>query len=369
MATQTLPAKAYAGIPLAAVGGFCVFAILLTRAMESYAGAWIAGAVAAAFIIGFGRPFERALLLLLAVLSFALGDILAYQGLRQTLFVALFLMFARHIPLSPTMALAGFAAGFLLALVYRGEISVLFTVAPTVILLLVASWQVLERRRAGPADRKPGTASLALLVFIALVLPFVGDGSRSALLVWLAFGLRLLSFPVLIAGSLVIFFAFSIPDLYIIERLTNSYDELTNPFPEDGINLRAVEALIFLSWSQTATIFEFLFGSKDIIYMPGDFLGFDYDPFYIPHNQIIGLIFQFGFVGAIAIAIYFIDYWKFLRPFPIGRFVMFSFLAIGFVVIHGFVNQDLAIVAGVALWYRQKLAGSDPRLAPIPHTS
>lgn len=360
-AERALP-MSYAGIPAAAIGAFCVTIMILSRAFESYAGAWIAGAIALVFIMVCGSRFERGLLLLLALLSLALGTTLGYLGIRQMLFAAVFMMLARHVPLSPATAIGAYTIGLLIALVRTGEISALFTVGPSVIFLLMASWQVLQQRRNPGSPASGGRARLAVLLLSALILPLLGAGSRTGLVVWLAFGLRLLSIPTLAAGVLGILVISSFPDLHVVERAVNSYDELTNPFPEVGINLRAVEALIFLSWAQTATLREFLFGSLDVIYMPGDFLGFRGDPIYVPHNQVLGLLFQFGIVGFVAIFAYFWKYWSFLKPFPIGRFVMFVYLGVGFIVIHGFVNQDLAIVAGVALWYRQLLLAQEAGL-------
>lgn len=348
-------------------GSLLATLILLGRALESYAGAWAAGLLAFAFLLLRGAPAERFLLLLLLALSAALGGELGYLGVRQTLFAAAFIVMARYAPVSPSVALAIYACALLLFFGRTGEFSVLFTVGPSIILLLWAAFFAERQRRLARPVAGTGRR-VAALALASLALPFVGAGSRTALLVWLVFALRRLSLPILAAGALVLAAALSFPRLEVWDRVANSYDELTNPFPEVGINLRAVELLIFLSWFQTATLSELLFGSRDLIYMPGDFLGFRGDPVYVPHNQVIGIFFQFGAVGSLAILAWFVGYARGMKGFPAGRFVMLAYLAVGFVAIHGLVNQDLAIAAAVLLWLARRLpapAAAPPATAPV----
>lgn len=347
-------------------GSFLAALILLGRAMESYAGAWAAGLLSLAFLLLRGTPAERFLLLLLLALSAALDGELGYLGVRQTLFAAVFIVLARYAPVAPSVALALYASALLLFLGRTGEFSVLFTVGPSIILLLWAAFFAERQRRlARPAVGNGGR--VALLSLTSLALSFVGAGSRTALFVWLAFALRGVSVPILAAGALGLAAVLSLPGLEVWDRVANSYDELTNPFPEVGINLRAVELLIFVSWFQTATPWEMLFGSRDLIYMPGDFLGFRYDPVYVPHNQFLGLFFQFGAVGLFTIFFWFVGYWRGIKNFHAGRFVMLVYLIVGFLVIHGFVNQDLAIAAAVLLWLARRLPArteAPPAAAP-----
>jgi hypothetical protein len=127
----------------------------------------------------------------------------------------------------------------------------------------------------------------------------------------------------------------------------SSLSELTTPIPEDGIgfSMRALEGLIFLSWFDTATVRELLTGSREIIYLPGVLLGKDPDPPFIPHNQLFGLLFQFGIIGLAALAWYLRDLWRHQRGFPPGRYLFFMLLVPGFITSGGFITTDYAILA------------------------
>lgn len=338
---------------LAGLGAIAVGAMIFSRAVGSYGGSWAAGVVAILVVMARGSAIERLTLVTLLSLSLMLGGETMYLGIRQTLFVAIFMLLARHAPVAPRPALLCYMGALLIALGLTGEISPLFTVGPAIILLLMAAFLIERDRRVGAVGES--NWKVGLLSLVSLILPFLGPGSRSALLVWGGFSLRRLSLSLVAAGLLGALVISTASDVEVFDRITNSYDELVNPFPETGINLRAVELLIFISWWNDASKSEILFGSKDIIYMPGDFLGFLYDPPYVPHNQLIGIVFQFGIFGLSIILIYMYSYWRSVSDFPLGRFVMMLYIVLGFMVIHGFVNQDISIVSGVLLHYLRRL--------------
>lgn len=342
------------------LGFIAAGAILLFRAAGSYGGAWFAGGLGVAYILAYGRAYERTLLVVLAIISVTLGGEAMYFGIRQVLFIAIFIFFGRYAPISPISAISFYILGLFINIGITGQLSPLFMVGPSIILLISAAY-LIDRKKISQQDYRNTSLKVGLLSAVSFVLPFIGAGSRSALIVWLSFSMRRISISLIVAGVLGALIVSAIPQLEVFDRISNSYQELTDPFPEYGINLRAVEAIIFLSWLQSASISEIIFGSKEIIYMPGDFLGYLYDPPFVPHNQLMGLIFQFGLFGFGIIVAYMVLYWRSISSFPLGRFVILVYLILGFVVVHGFVNQDISIVSSVLLYYLHKLSAERRR--------
>lgn len=353
---------------LATLLGTCgALLIVASRVIETYAVMWLIGAAALVFLLLAGRGIERAVLLLLLALTALLHGDQANFGIRQVVFIALFMVFARYLVVPPGRAVVFFVIGLFANIVVRGELSALFVLAPTVLLLLIAG----DRRERLLAENGKLTSAqawrLGLIQAVSLVFPFLGSGSRGALFVWVVDSIRRVSIPTLLVGGLVLGVVASIPSVPLLNKIGGSFNELVNPAPEEGINMRAIEGLIFVTWIQTATPAEMLLGSDESIYLPGEYLGLERDPPFIPHNQIFGLVFQFGFVGLVAIFFYMVGVWRYMGRFKPGRFLFFSMMLPGFVVLMGFITPDFALIASAVNWCMMRSgtdAGGARRLAP-----
>jgi hypothetical protein len=330
------------------MAGFAGTALLLaSRVVETYAAAWAIGLPALLFLLLAGAATERMVLALLLVLSLLLGGEQGELGLRQTLFLALFMLFARYLVVEIAPALLLYALGFAVSSLLIGMPNTLFLLAPVVLLLLAAS---VVRHRARTQARPltgPEQARVAALTLVGFVLPFLGSGSRGALFVWVADAIRRLSLPMLLIGALGAAAVLSIPGLLIVDKLANSLDEILSPVSDAGlgISMRGIETLVFLGWWETATPAELLFGSPELLYLPGTALGREDDVAFIPHNQLFGLLFQFGLTGLIAIAVYFRFLWRHQAGYRPGRFLLFALMLPGFLVLGGFITTDYAILA------------------------
>jgi len=333
---------------LATVAGMVGAAILITSTISgTYAGAWIIGTPAILWILLAGTLLERFVLLLLLSLAAVAGGAMWDFGLRQTVFIAMFMLFARYliVPIIPTIVM--FALGLVIHIAIQGVLSELFLLGPTFLLLLKAI--EVQSREKSP-DRKLSAkenVSVSLMAAVALVIPLQGYGSRTALFVWGAYLLRQITLLLFILGIVGAVIIVQIPGLPIVEKLQDSIGELTQPVPDSGVgfSMRALEGLVFLGWVDTASAGELLFGSNEMIYLPGAVLGKDVDPPFVPHNYLAASLFQFGIVGFLALAAYMASLWRHMSGFIPGRYLFFMLMIPGLITSGGFITTDYAVFA------------------------
>ncbi len=335
---------------LAATAGLVGTMLLgTTHASESYAGMWLVGLPALPFLLLFGRMVERLTLIGLAAITLTKSGDMLSQGWRQIVFIAVFMLFARYLVVRPLVAVLIFMVGQLIYLQRLGEISAVFSVTPTVALLMAAIGIELQARNEGRRLSGWERAKIGLLSAVSLVFPFIGSGSRTALIAWVAFAIRRMSLGLLLVALMGAIIVSQIPGLLIVSKLQTGISELTNPVPESGlgISMRAIEGLIFLDWWQDVGWIERLFGSAEMINMPGEMIGRETDPPFVPHNALAGMIFQFGLVGILLIAVYFRALWRHQAAVAPARFLFFILLIPGFIVTGGFVTVDYAVLAAI----------------------
>lgn len=340
------------------------FGLLVGRLVGSYALSWAVGAVATGFVMLRGTRVERCVLLILFGLAVASGEQAAI-GIRLTTFAAMFMLFGRYLTVNPFWLFA-MQLAFLPAAFATGNVE-LYVFAPAILLLLFAT---LTEQARGGGNGQGTTLRVTLLSVASLAFAGIGFGSRSAILVWLAASIRRLSFAIL-AAALVIIPAVVViaSDVPIIAKLGNSFGELTQPVDEatGSISQRGIEALIFIGWVDTATPRELLFGSTERLYEPGDLLGHDDDPPFIPHNQVFGWFFQFGAVGITAIAVYLVTLYRRFAPNRGAQFLLLVLLPPCFLFKHAFIDSDLAMLVSALNWavVRRPFVGSTVAAARV----
>lgn len=338
--------------PVTAVVG--VVLLLASRVGGNYATTWLIGSLAVLFIAIVGRAHERLVLFGLVLLALRLGGDQAYLGLRHVLFVAQFMLFARYLVLSPALLFVMQSAVLVGVAATRGEGFELFLFTPAVMLLLIAAE---IERKARQRDGRIGLLTSWRAAFVNLVslgISTLGLGSRSALFVWLganAVRLRISSIVVVVIVAAVVW---SVPGIPMIEKLKDSVVELTQPINEatGGASQRAIEGLIFVSWLLTASPVEILGGAASASYIPGELLAKDDDVRFVPHNQVFGLLYQFGILGCLLVVYYLRRLYVHLRPNRTASYMMLLLLLPCFLFKHGFLDTDLAMIFAVLNWMR-----------------
>lgn len=328
----------------APVGILCLVLLLLGRLYLSYAPFWILGMAAVVFIAVVGSPVERATLFAFVLLALLSGGQLTSNGLRAACFFALLMVMARYARLNPYVHLVAQAAMMLVSLKLETQSIASFAFAPSILLLLLTS-------RIPAAASRVGALKVAALSALSLVFAGLGFGSRSALFVWLlAVGYR--STKIVIGFLLVLIpIAMLLPDLPVLAKLLNSFSEVSSVAEDSGaINLRGIETLIFLDYAAEASWRELLAGSTRLVFIPGEILGSPDDPLYLPHNQLLGLFFQFGSLGLLAFATY---VWHLARYYALNRecrFLLFCLLPSFMLFKHGFLDSDFALIMASVNW-------------------
>ena len=334
-----------------------VVAMLTSWLLGRLAVSWAVGAVGAVFILVRGRRDERLVVIGLVLLSLIAGGEQTTLGLRGVLFASTFIVVARYVEINAWMHLAAQLVALTIALASGSETGEIFLFGPSILCLIVAT----EELRNVPARPGSGRRLLAAALNLgALALPGVGYGSRSALFAWVMVNARKLKLIYLIAlGGLALLavpIVLSLRDVPVIEKLGNSVTELSEPIdPETGgVSQRAYENLLFVGYVAVADTREMLLGSTLPIYLDGEPLGQDKDVHFIPHNQIFGTIFQFGFVGTLLILYYLIRLVGYFNADPFCSFLLVILLLSGFILKAGFYDGNLALLAGTLNWVRRR---------------
>lgn len=328
--------------------------LLASRVGGNYATTWLIGSLAVLFIAAVGRAHERLVLIGLALLALRLGGDQAYLGLRHVLFLAQFILFARYLVLSPAMLFCLQSAVLVGVAATRGEGFELFIFTPVVMLLLIASG---IEREASRRDGRIGLLTswrIAFVSVISLAISTLGLGSRSALFVWLGANARRVRVSSIALALIVAAVIWSVPGIPIVEKLKDSVVELTQPINEvtGGASQRAIEGLIFVNWLLAASPAEILAGAASASYIPGELLAKDDDVRFVPHNQVFGLLYQFGIVGLLLVAYYFRRLYVHLKPSRSASYMMLVLLLPCFLFKHGFLDTDLAMIFAVLNWVR-----------------
>jgi hypothetical protein len=219
-----------------------------------------------------------------------------------------------------------------------------FAFAPSILLLLLAS-------RIPVAASRFGLLKAATLYTLSLVFAGVGFGSRSALFVWLL-NVWHRSTKIVLGFLLVLIpIALMMPDLPVLAKLLNSTSEVSSALEDTGaINLRGIETLIFLDYLSEASWHELLVGSTRPVFIPGEIFGSFDDPLYLPHNQLLGLFFQFGLLGLLAFSVY---VWHLARYYALNRecrYFLFCLLPSFMLFKHGFLDSDFALIMASVNW-------------------
>ena len=295
---------------------------------------------------------ERLLIGTLTLLALAAGGDQTYIGIRSMVFAAAYVLLARHVKLNPWLLVAGELAGMVLAALAGGAFE-LFLIAPSTMMLILA----LDAFR-----RHPGHSPRWAYPFVILsaILPLLGSGSRSSLLLWLLGNVRRLSLR-RIAGlgallAVLVPLVLAVPNIPLVGKLQKSVDELGSPVDLDtgAFNQRGVENLMFLTWAATADTREVLMGSTEALFIPHEWLGQETDPRYIPHNQIFGWMFQYGLIGWVVLLIYVVNLYRRFRGDDLCRFFLIAMLIVGFALVGGFISPDFALLACSLNWLRAR---------------
>ena len=324
---------------------------LAARFAGTYAVAWMIGAIGAVVIAARGHRAERGVLLGLALLSVFSGGEQTMIGLRTTIFAAQFMLLARYTTLDPYLHLFLQCLCLVIASL-TGAVVEVFLFAPAVLPLVIAA---LTERAAREKNGRLGLADLFIVVggsIASLAFAAVGYGSRSALFVWLASVLRRLSVPTIAAAVVILPVLLTLPGIPIVDKLRNSIVEVSEPIDQDTgtISQRGIETVIFTGWITEASAREVLFGSTQSLFEPGELIGHDEDVPFIPHNQILGLFFQFGVAGLLLVGSYFVWLWRCWRHSPVARFTLLILLPPCFLFKHGFIDADFALIASSLNW-------------------
>jgi hypothetical protein len=357
--TLVTPQRLVSKSPLAGVWpAVIVVAVLGSRLAGRLWGNWAIGALGGLFILLRGQFVERALLLFLIFLSvFAGGEQIAL-GLRGVLFISMFMVLARYVEINPWLLLI--AQLFGLAISMFNDIGILFELfvfAPSM-LFIILSVEILREN----VKKQNIVKRILAFVFtiIALAIPSLGGGSRSALFVWSAVNIRRLRFIYIIALGGVVVAAIpvlvALKDLQVVQKLGNSITEIAEPIdPETGgVSQRAIENLLFLDYIISASDVEVLFGSTRTILLDGAPLGQDKDVQFVPHNQIFGMIFQFGVLGFGFFLYYVYGLLKYFSADPFCAFFLAMLLLPGFLLKGGVYDGDLALLAASLNWVRRR---------------
>ena len=340
------------------VGAALVVSVLGSLLVGSLAIDWAVGAFAGLFVLVRGRAIERVLLVVLVALCVIAGGAQMTLGLRGVLFIMMFVMVARYVEINPWFHLVVQLVALAIASLFTaGSILEIFVFGPSVLFLILSDHMIRYPARNGKFRSGFVAILFNILGFTATIL---GNGSRSALFIWLAFNTRRLKLKYfLILGAVVLL---SIPallalkDLPVFQKLNNSITELAEPIdPETGgVSQRAYENILFLNYITNASVREIMLGSTITILLDGEPLGQEHDVQFIPHNQIFGMFFQFGVVGCL-IFIYFLG--GLLRYFfadPFCGFMMLMLLLPGFVLKGGVFDSNLALLAATLNWVRSR---------------
>lgn len=332
----------------APVGILCLVLLLVGRLYESYAPFWILGMAAVVFITVVGSLVERATLVAFGLLALLPGGNLTDNGLRIACFLALLMVMARYGRLNPYLHLVAQVTMILVADKLETQSIASFAFAPSILMLLLAL-------RIPASARWVGTLKVVALSLLSLVFSGLGFGSRSALIVW---GLTVWRRSTKIALGfllMLISVALLMPDLPVVAKLLNSSAEVSVAVEDSGtINLRGIETLIFLDYASEASWRELLAGSTREVFIPGSIFGSLDDVLYLPHNQLMGLFFQFGLLGLLSFSVY---VWHLARYYALNRelrFLLFCLLPAFMLFKHGFLDSDFALIMASINWVYHK---------------
>jgi hypothetical protein len=328
-----------------------VAALLIGRLFASYTPFWILGLASVIWIALKGNRTERYTLIMLFFLALLPGDQQMILGLRACVFLSMLMVFARycqlniyiHLLLQMAMMLATYDVGL------QGLAS--FAFAPSVLLLIIAA-------RHSQTGSTLARAFVGIYIFLSLAISSIGFGSRSALFVWLISMLRRHRYFLLLLSFIAIPTLSLFSEMPVVSKLTNSLSEITSPLEESGaINFRAIENLVFLDYISSATLPEFLFGSSKPIFLPGELVESLDDPIYIPHNQLMGLLFQFGLIGVVILGWYARSLFTYFRNHSDAVFFFLVLLPPFMMFKHGFLDSDFAMLLASLNWIRSQKGG------------
>jgi hypothetical protein len=326
------------------IGLLCLFLLLLGRAYESYAAFWWLGACAFVFILLFGTVIERLVIITFLFLSLIAPDELMKNDFRTTAFLSFTMAFGRYGLINPYLNIAAQIIAMQISLVLETQSIEAFAFAPSVIFLMIAS-------RITKGSGLKNDVKYFILVLMSLLFAIIGYGSRSALIIWLLSMLkrsRVMFIIFLLALSLAFYVSLDIP---VINKINDSISELTLEMGDSGaLNLRATELAIFSEYISVASYTEILSGSTRLVYLPSEILGTYEDLLYLPHNQILGLFFQFGVLGLLLFVTYSIQLVRYFSKDKECAYLLMSMLPVFMLFKHGFLDSDLALILASLNW-------------------
>lgn len=319
---------------------------------------WAIGVIGAIFLLLKGRGDERLLLIGLTLLALVAGGEQTGIGLRGVLFISTFVALARYVKLNLWVHLGLQSFGLAFAAYGESDAAIeVFLFGPSILLLILAT-EIVRSANGAPSFGRQAVAQLFNLASLAI--SGIGYGSRSALFLWAAVNARRLKLVYLIAfgGALLALVpvAIALQDLPIVQKLGNSVGELAKPIDEEtgAVSQRGYENLLFLAYISAASPREILLGSTTAIFLDGGPLGQEDDVHFIPHNQIFGIMFQYGLVGSFLLLFYLTGLVKYFNADPFCSFVMVLLLLAGFILKAGFYDGNLALMAATLNWIRSQ---------------
>lgn len=331
-------------------------ALLVERYLMSYAASWILGLVSVCFLV-----LRHDVKSLLAILGLSVLSLLAPAELREisfryVIFLALYLFVGNHTALDPRAHLGLQVFFAILSLFSMGVAPERFFFGTSVMLLMLG----MMNPQSSGISKNSRAVRVRKYFFLAssLLVAVVGFGSRSALIVWLLSQRKKAIWLLPIAGILGVLIAFSpLISLPFVQKIITSMEELSNPFSENSgaFNLRAYELQLFIGSLKREWVGELLVGSNFPLYLPGEYYSGDPNqkvPF-IPHNQIVGIFYQFGLFGILIVIMVLHHSFRVLKKNTLARMIFFALLFPVFLFKHGFIDTDFALIVSSLNWLRR----------------
>jgi len=323
----------------------------------TYVASWVVGVISIVFLVWRRDVTSLFAILVLGALSLLAPPELTPTGFRYIVFLSIYLVLANHLTLDPKVHVC--LQGVFLGLSFLSADATFerFSFGTSVMLLMVGMTKMHpgESSNVARIERAKG----ALFIVISLAVSVIGYGSRSALFVWLFAQIREKIWPlalVSVMGMGVVMFS-PLGDSPFMRKLGSSFVELSEPtsLHSGEFNLRAYELALFYGLVERETIGELLAGSDSALFLPSEYFSEDANgnvP-YIPHNQIAGILYQFGLIGLITVVVMF---WRTFNSFKRNKFSRSLFLALllpFFLFKHGFLDTDLALIVSSLNWLRK----------------
>ena len=182
------------------------------------------------------------------------------------------------------------------------------------------------------------------LFLAALLSTVIGAGSRVAMGIVLT---RATKKFILMSSLVLLFGSNTLINLEAVKKLDNSFSEITQETSDSGlINQRAIENMESFAIFNSFTSREWFFGRGQGFRLKTPFLP-ELDVPFIPHNQVLGILIDFGLIGLVLNLILVI------RFFNLDKAKVWLIMVVGlfFLFKHGWYDVDMGL--SIALLSRE----------------